>query len=298
MSLQLQLHEDTALSVWAQERKLFHYVYRPTTPVQQSPKPYFHPLITLSGQAVTDCQSPDHPWHHGLSMTSSYLSKENFWGGPSYIRDQGYVTTTAIGSQIHQSWDTLDESPDRIALTERVNWITYDQQYWLHEQRTIQVRQALITEQAWTLELTIKLRNVSGQTLVFGSPSTEGRPNAGYGGLFWRGVPALLHGDILNTHGEGGDRMGEPAPWLAYRSPETSKLACTLVFIDDPGNVRYPNKWFVRNTPYPVASYSFMFDEYYSLAVDEELALSYKLLLADGRWTHSQIKAAVATLHV
>src|SRR5829696_551046 len=70
---------------------LFRYVYESGVEPAESPKPYFHPLRTLGGEEVTLFRPHDHPWHTGLAMTSAYLSGENFWGGPTFVRNRGYV---------------------------------------------------------------------------------------------------------------------------------------------------------------------------------------------------------------
>ena len=90
--------------------------------------------------------------------------------------------------------------------------------------------------------------------------------------------------------------MGKRSPWLAYIGKHDGNLdKSTLLFIDKPGNLRYPNKWFVRNEPYACVSYAFMFDEYYTLQPQETLQLSYRTVIANGAWSRSQIEEYVAT---
>jgi hypothetical protein len=40
-------------------------------------------------------------------------------------------------------------------------------------------------ESAWILGFATTFTNVTGEEIAIGSPTTEGRDNAGYGGLFW-----------------------------------------------------------------------------------------------------------------
>ena len=56
----------------------------------------------------------------------------------------------------------------------------------------------------WALDFTTSLRNVRGETLHIGSPTTEGRPLAGYGGLFWRGPRSLDNGEVITATGHEG----------------------------------------------------------------------------------------------
>ena len=47
----------------------------------------------------------DNPWHTGLAMTSANLSGENFWGGPTFVRDTGYAWLENQGRIRHQAWN-------------------------------------------------------------------------------------------------------------------------------------------------------------------------------------------------
>ena len=51
------------------------------------------------------------------------------------------------------------------------------------------------------------MRNVSGRAIPLGSPTTRGRENAGYGGLFWRGPRSFTGGSILAPGVAGGDEL-------------------------------------------------------------------------------------------
>ena len=61
------------------------------------------------------------------------------------------------------------------------------------------------------------MTNVSGATLDIGSPTTKGRENAGYGGLFWRGPRAFTGGTILwPGHAGGEEARGTRAEWMGF----------------------------------------------------------------------------------
>ncbi len=51
--LELSHHFDCGLDLMHDGVRLFRYTYRPDVAQSESPKPYFHPLRTLSGHTVT-----------------------------------------------------------------------------------------------------------------------------------------------------------------------------------------------------------------------------------------------------
>ena len=275
------------------ERRLFRYVYAPDTPPVESPKPYFHPLRTLAGNTVTVFRPHDHVWHKGLAMTWAQLSGENFWGGPTYVQGRGYVQLDNNGRIQHQAWDSIECDAGGVSFEERLTWISHEGEAWLTETRHVEVGEIRPDEGYWSLDLAFRLRNVRPVSLRFGSPTTEGRPLAGYGGLFWRGPRSFLRGAVLAAGGlEGPEIMGQAAPWLAYvgRHDGTGDTS-TVLFLDHPGNPRFPNKWFVRNDPYAAVACAFAFDEEYVLEPGQELVLRYRVALADGGWSRERIEA-------
>ena len=299
MNIHLNHRYEDAIDYWYDGVQLFRYTYQPQTAQLEAPRPFFHPLRTLGGRELTNYRPIDHRWHHGLSMTFAHLSGENFWGGPSYLRDQGYVQLDNNGAQRHLDWTDvrLDDGTPR--MKERLVWVTQGGQEWLQETRTIAVARVDLAQGYWMLTFQTQLTNCSGRTLDFGSPTTNGRPAAGYGGLFWRGPRCFGGGRILLADGTEGEEeaMGHRSPWLAYYgrhdgSDETS----TLIFCDDPSNPRYPTQWFARNGYAAVVSFALCFDQEYPLADGETLALTHHIAFADGAWKVEQIEALAATV--
>jgi hypothetical protein len=284
-----KLHDFLELDY--QGQTLFRYVYEPQIAPLESPRPYFYPLKTLAGNNVAIFRPYDHLWHAGVSMTSANLSGENFWGGPTFVRDRGYVQLDNNGRIQHTRWQELS-CDDTLRAVEHLQWITHDQQLWLDEEREIVVSEIDPAGGYWSLDLSFRLRNATSQPLSFGSPTTAGRPLAGYGGLFWRGPRSFLNGKILAANGlEGPEIMGQVSPWLAFNGRHDGNGDhSTILFIDQPTNPRFPTRWFVRNEPYACVSCSFMFDEVYLLQPAEELALKYRIVLASAEWSRARIE--------
>jgi hypothetical protein len=275
---------DHTLVAHARGVELFQYVYRPSMPPSEGPKPYLHPVRTLAGDVVTAYRPHDHRWHKGIQMTVSHLSGENFWGGGSYVRDRGYVDLPNVGVMRHEEFTEVAGGH----IVERLTWHTQPGEHWADERRELALHD--VEDDSWALDFATSLTNVRGEMLVFGSPTTNGRPAAGYSGLFWRGPRAFTDGEIIAADGQGGpDMMGRPACWLAYvgRHDEVDRTS-TLMFFDDP---EYGSDWFVRNTPFPAVNPSLAFTEEFTLPPGETIRVRYRVVVADGAWDRARLDA-------
>jgi hypothetical protein len=266
--------EGAGVSVSWDGGELFRYVYRPDDPAVESPRPYLHPVRTLAGELVTGCRPVDHPWHKGISWALPNVGPENFWGGPTYRRGDGYVQLDNNGSMRHDGFDALQDDGDRARLDERLTWVTAAGRVLFAERRrvTAAVRPG---RSAWSLGFVSTMRNLSGRSVGIGSPTTEGRENAGYGGLFWRGPAAFAGGRVLAPGGDGGDEvMGRRGAWLGFAAP-----AATLVFRDSPANPGFPCRWFVRSLPYACAGPAPFFASVVPVPAGAELTFGYEVVV-------------------
>ncbi len=256
------------------------------------------PIYTLSGREITVYRPHDHVWHKGIQMTMACLSGQNFWGGYSWVREKKiYEKLDNVGSMKHIAWDELTCDEDRIVLRQRLKWITQAGAGWINEVRELRV-DLKPDEGFWSLNWAMRLSNMSGQMLRFGSPTTEGRINAGYGGLFWRGPRSFTGGKILGTGNiEGPEAMGQRSPWLALVGTHDGTAdQSTILFVDRPGNPNYPLKWFTRSKEFACISTSFSFDEEIPLEAGKEMTLNYRTVFADGAWDRERIEAYVGAL--
>jgi hypothetical protein len=317
-------HElDSALHLYLDRQHLASYVYRPQVPAREAPKPYFHPLRSLAGDTVTLARPTDHPWHHGLSLSFAALSGTNFWGGPSYVRDRGYQELGNQGQVRHEAFEKMEAAEEEAHFTERLSWLDPDGSRRLEERRRVWALGSGRLRGSWTLVFDTTLTNLSAGTLEFGSPTTEGRAQAGYGSLFWRGPRSFVGGTVTaggmeeaRQRGRGrsdqrdeearglrwpvtqdpAELMGARAAWLRYTGQhDGSGNYSSLVFIDSPENPRYPTKWFVRNEPYAGVSFSFMFDDIYPVPPGASLHLSYRIVVSNGALSGSDIRRLVQT---
>jgi hypothetical protein len=274
---------DTEVTARWSDRELFRYVYLPGDAQLESPRPYFHPVRTLGGDLVTIYRPHDHIWHRGIALSLPNVGDDNFWGGPTF-RAGRYVQLPNDGAMHHESFEASAAAKGRVArLDERLRWVTESGSTTITERRRIAVS-AWLEADAWVLAFETTMTNVSTADVVFGSPATEGRPNAGYGGLFWRGPRSFTGGTVVAPGGTGGDElMGSRAPWLGFAGRHDGRGgASTLVFRDAPGNFSYPSQWFVRSTPFAAVCPAPFFDTTRALAAGDSLTLRYDVAVADG----------------
>lgn len=277
---------------------LAEYVHRPTDVQLESPRPYFSPIRTLGGELVSLFRPHDHVWHKGIAWSLPVVGDENFWGGPTFVTGQGYLQLPNNGTQQHRAFveradaATDAAAPDAIrpdSLVETLDWITEAGETVFDEVRTIgatilEAETPGAASDAWLLGFETRLRNRTARPIPLGSPTTRGRENAGYGGLFWRGPRSFTGGTLLAPGVAGGDELrGMRAPWMGFSGRhDGSGEASTLVMIDDPGNVQHPPQWFARSEEFACLCPAPFFSEEHVVEPGATLVLRYGVVVADG----------------
>jgi len=295
--LRMMQRYGEAITVESDGVELFQYVYEPANPQLESPRPYFHPLRALDGRLVSVYRPHDHVWHKGISLAlpnvdSAGLSA-NFWGGPTNVCDKGYQQLNNNGTQQHRAFANIECTDQCATFDEYLVWATEHGDSWLDERRQVAVT---LLDDSWRLSFAAALRNITKSAIEFGSPTTKGRPLAGYGGLFWRGPRSFNRGQIFAAGGRSGpELMGEPADWLGYVGRhDGADGGATVVFVDSPDNPRYPTQWFVRDEPYACVCPAPFFDEKLELPAGEVLRLRYDVVIAHDEWDATRIDRLVA----
>ncbi|MFC7309496.1 PmoA family protein [Streptomyces monticola] len=261
-------------------RPVGRYEIRPELPVGHAPRPYLHPVTTLGGIAVTECAPADHLHHLGVGVAVPDVEGHNFWGGRTFVRGRGPTALANHGAQRHTGFQLSD--PD--GFVEELRWLAEGREL-LRERRTVAVTE--LTTSAWALDFTFALTGPLGRAVSFGSPATNGRPGAAYGGFFWRAPKEPTAPEVFTARSEGEDRVhGTRADWLALASS-----AWTLVFAGATERTRQ-DPWFVRATEYPGVGSSLAPTVRLRLAPGETLVRRFVTVVADGRLD----RAAAATL--
>ncbi|UAJ77798.1 PmoA family protein [Leifsonia sp. ZF2019] len=277
------VHEvGTAVAVLDGDVELFRYVYRPEHPQVESPRPYLHPLRTRSGALVSLYRPHDHVWHKGITWSLPVVEDENFWGGPTYVHGRGYTALPNNGSQRHRGDLRVTAEGDAVVLDHELDWVTQSGELWFAERRTLSATP--VSDDAWALTFATALRNVRGAAISLGSPTTRGRENAGYGGLFWRGPRSFTGGTLVAPGVRGGDELrGQRHEWMAFagRHDETDD-ASVLLMLDDASNVQHPPQWFARTAEFAALNPAQFFSEEHVVPADGLLRLRYGVGVASG----------------
>ncbi|MEE1754867.1 PmoA family protein [Streptomyces sp. SP18CS02] len=285
----------TTLVLRCAGRPVGRYLYRPELDTRLSPRPYLHPVTTLRGTPVTEELPEDHRHHLGVSVAVPDVAGRNFWGGRTYVREQGPTELDNHGEQRHAEWKLRD--PD--GFVEDLSWHA-DGTELLRERRTVAATG--LTATAWALDFTFSLTNPGTKDLSIGSPATNGRPGAGYGGFFWRApkeaaAPAVLSAASHPAGGPGVDGgggasgeeavHGRPADWLALVGEDW-----TLVFAGATDDTR-KDPWFVRTGEYPGVGSSLAWDGRLAVPAGGTVVRRVVTVVADGRLDRAGAAALV-----
>jgi hypothetical protein len=262
-------------------RPVGRYVTRPELPARLSPRPYLHPVTTLAGTAVTELSPADHPHHLGVGVAVPDVEGHNFWGGRTFVRDQGPTELDNHGAQRHVSFQLRD--PD--GFVEELRWMA-DGGELLRERRTVAATE--LADAAWALDFTFALTNTTPDELSIGSPATNGRPGAAYGGFFWRARKEAEAPQVFTPDTEGEAEVhGRTAEWLALAGS-----SWTLVFAGATDATRR-DPWFVRTAEYPGVGSSLAPTERAAIAPGDTLVRRVVTVVADGRLGRTEAAALI-----
>ncbi|WP_302182849.1 DUF6807 family protein [Microbacterium hominis] len=230
-----------------------------------SPRPFLDHVTSVSGTPLTVAQPTDHPHHLGMSLAIADVNGTSYWGGRTFVRDEGSVMVPNHGRQRRDELKIHGH-----VLDERLSWVDQTGTTQLVEVRTLQSAEL---ENGWALRWHSRLK-ATLDAIDFGSPATNGREGAGYGGLFWR----FPH-DIARVFSPAGtaerDIHGAATEWLAFAFPERQ----TTVVLVQGGDEVMP--WFVRVAEYLGAGPAIAWDEPRHIPEGGELHLEMTAFVID-----------------
>lgn len=232
------------------------------------PRPYLHPVRTLGGTTVSDHHPSDHDWHCGVGVALPDLDGVNCWGGPTWVRDTGYVRRDDHGRATVRLVGRHDD-----AVTAEVRWEGPDGTALLHEHRTVAWGSA---PDGWTLEWSSSFRTPGERPVRLGGPGSNGRAGAGYGGFFWR-FPSCTDVVVRTPTGAGEAAVhGSVAPWIGF----------TARFSGRPATVRleavgHRDPWFVRVAEYPAVGSALAWRDPVTVRPDVPLVRAFRVTVSD-----------------
>jgi type 1 glutamine amidotransferase len=251
--------------------------------------PYFHPLNTVDGRALTWDRPPDHIWHHGLWFSWKYINKANYWE----------VEAKSGRPAGRTSWENVKVA----AGSDDMARITMDLAYRpageavpvLTEKRTIDVAPPdsdgvyLID---WTAVFTAARTVVLDRTPLPGEP--DGQAWGGYAGLSLRLAGSLGARQVITSDGPvvemPDDRYRGRHTALDYSGLLDGRTAAVAI-IDHPKNPGAPTPWYViRSAEMSFFTPAIICYGPMTLRPGERLTLRYRVLVHPGRWDAARLR--------
>ncbi|MFN0054688.1 MAG: PmoA family protein [Planctomycetales bacterium] len=233
---------------------------------------YLHPVLTPSGQIVTDEFPPDHPHQSGLFLAYTKTEFEgrtpDFWnlpGGTGRVRFGRLAGLSAgpvfAGFSAEQEHVDLTGLQEKVALREAIavrvwNVGGRNAGYWLID---------IQSDQAAATAAPLKL------------------PEHHYGGAALRGARAWS-GDLarfVTSEGKGRVEGNHTRPrWVDLSGPAADGVA-GIAMLSHPGNFRHPEPMRLHPTmPYLVATPSFLGD--WEIRPGQPHTVRYRFVVHDG----------------
>lgn len=233
------------------------------------PRPYLHPVRTRGGTTISAHHPPDHEWHCGVGVAVPDLDGVNCWGGPTYVHGTGYVWRDDHGRAEVRRRERRDG-----VLEQDVRWTGPDGRVLLHEHRSVA---AYATDAGWELRWSSSFCTPGDAGVVLGSPGSNGRVGAGYGGFTWRFPPCTEV--VVRTADASGEAAvhGSFAPWVEW----------SAAFADGRATVRlealdHRDPWFVRVAEYPAIGSALAWSDPVTVHPGTPLVRSFRATVTDG----------------
>lgn len=267
-------------------------------------RPYFHPLMGPTGQAVTRgypmVAAPegtegdgrkhpyDHPHHRGFWVAHGDVNGADHWSegtGHATMRHGGF--TRLVSGPVYGSFD------------ETVEWLDRDGRPVLLETRRMTFFNVGPEERLFDVSLRF---NASAGTVTFGDTKE--------GGLIAVRVASSMDapetkrpdapGRIVNAYGgtQEAETWGKRANWCDYSGPVQAEVV-GICMMDHPTNPRYPTHWHVRAyglmTVNPFGLHDFYKDSDthrgdWTIPAYESRNFMYRVLIHRGNATEANVR--------
>lgn len=284
--------DDEDLRLRIGDTEVGHYrAADPGIPAVNTPKPYLHPLRTLSGVAFTGFAPDDHPWHHGLEFAFPRVGAHNLWGGGTYFGpDDGYVVVEDQGRIAHRGWTSIGDDG---TFTQRIDWIGHAEEHLIAEHRNHRLSAAVAAGvDGWMLQLDSTLRNLGAESVRLETPAQRGRDDGGYGGWFLRFAEGFT-ADRLTVDGEVADGSGAHGSTFVIEGRTLAGDAVTIGMHYGPGANAGERRWLYRFTPFSLAGFAVAYQDGLSITAGSEISFSHRIAVFDGVIAPDAIETAL-----
>lgn len=243
-------------------------------PRTSSPRPFLR-LRSVGGHRVTESAPADHPHHMDLSLALPDVDGTTFWGGRTYVSGTGSTMLDNHGIQT-----SVSRRRTASTIDDELEWSDSRDDLLLRESRRIAVAPF---DDGWVLDWRSSLRG-NESAVSFGSPQTNGRDGAFYGGIFWR--TPLGDAEVRSAAGAGADAAhGSDSPWLAVLTDEVT-IVCTAPRA----------RWFIRADGYVGFGPAVAYDSRRRIEKDETLDLEMSAAVIDGRRSDAEVERMARAL--
>jgi hypothetical protein len=215
------------------------------------------------------------------------------------VTGAGYQQLDNDGSMDHQRFTELHVGATRVRVAHELVWHTQPTgsghsgasrgDAVVREERSFEV--SVPSDDAWVLTFSTSLTNVADEDLDIGSPTTKGRDDAGYGGLFWR-LPPVVGARVWTPDAEGERAAhGSVAPWVAFGAGGERPFTVVLAGADE---TTRRDPWFVRVDDYPGLGSQLAAAEPVHLQPGASTTRCFRALVVDGTPTTADVETELA----
>ncbi len=208
---------------------------------EDSPRPFFFPLIGPSGFPLTRMGhpgAPDHDHHRSIWFAHHKVLGINFWGDND-------------GTQIRQTrWMAYDDGDAEARMAVELEWLDgHDPQPLIRQQVMVAIGPA--PDDGLFFEIQTSLTSVA-ESLELGQSN--------FGLLAVRvAKPISVHfgdGVITGANGKQSEKnlFGLPSAWIDYSGSIDDGVVEGITYFDHPSNSTFPSKWHVRDDGWMGAS--------------------------------------------
>lgn len=253
------------------------------------PKPFFHPLALVGGQAVTWQSPPDHPWHRGLWFSWKYLQDVNYWEEDRKTgKSPGQTLVTA------STIETRDDHSAKIELD--IVYSPPGKEPVLKEHRVLAI--SAPNEEGgysidWQGRFTAGVRDV-----VFDRTPLPGEKGGklfgGYAGLSLRTARNFSNVAVAATSAPGKEansRRRFRAAAVDF-SGTLGGREVGVAFLDNPHNINAPSPWYVITNPkipFGYVNAAVILYGPYTLPARKSMTLRYRIAIHAGRWNKARL---------